>query len=204
MDTNRSRRSIIFKHCASFTIAYTSMFPSMQLFGFLQSLDSLSRHVSVPIGHHQLILFAKTVNNSDINFSYSYVFYYLYFTETYILTYLLTELSPSRGAANCSATSQHFMEPQGSITCSQEFSTCPFPEPYQSNPNHPILSNIVILSVQLRPGLSSGLIPSGFPTSILYAFLFPPFVLHTSSISFFFTCYKFYISASCCVKTFTK
>jgi hypothetical protein len=37
-----------------------------------------------------------------------------------------------------SRTSQHFTEPEGLITCSQELSTGPYPEPYQSNPSHPI------------------------------------------------------------------
>jgi hypothetical protein len=55
--------------------AYTSTFPSMQLYIFLQSFHSLS-HVSAPIGHHQVLLFAKTVNcsNTRIDFSHSYVF----------------------------------------------------------------------------------------------------------------------------------
>jgi hypothetical protein len=42
------------------------------------------------------------------------------------------------------------MEPGGSIQCSQELSTGPYPEPYQSNPLHPIpfyLKSILILSI---------------------------------------------------------
>jgi hypothetical protein len=37
---------------------------------------------------------------------------------------------------------QHFMEPRGSLLCSQEPSTGPYPEPDQSSPYHPILSKI--------------------------------------------------------------
>jgi hypothetical protein len=73
----------------TFVTAYTSMFPSMQLFIFLQSFHSLSRHVLAPIDHHQVLLFAKTVNCSNNNCSYSYVFYYLCFTETTLLLHLL-------------------------------------------------------------------------------------------------------------------
>jgi hypothetical protein len=75
-----------------------------------------------------------------------------------------------------SRTSQHFMEPEGSLPCSQEPSTGPYPQPDQSSLYHPILSlrSILILSTHLHLGLPSGLFPSGFPTNILYEFLFVP------------------------------
>jgi hypothetical protein len=38
-----------------------------------------------------------------------------------------------------SRTSQHFMEPGGSLPCSQEPSAGPYPEPDRSNPYHHIL-----------------------------------------------------------------
>jgi hypothetical protein len=45
----------------------------------------------------------------------------------------------------------------------------------QSIPVHPIsLRSILILSTHLRLGLPSGLFHSGFPTNILYAFVFSP------------------------------
>jgi hypothetical protein len=37
-------------------------------------------------------------------------------------------------------TFRHFMEPEGSLPCSQEPSTGPYSEPDQFNPYHPILS----------------------------------------------------------------
>jgi hypothetical protein len=98
----------------------------------------------------------------------------------YSFTYLLTELSPSWWAANCAAIQEipsNFKEPESSSPCSQEPSTCPYPEPDQSSPYHPILpliSSILILSTHVRLGLSSGLFPSSFPTNILYAFLVFP------------------------------
>jgi hypothetical protein len=56
------------------------------------------------------------------------------------------ELSHSRKAASCAATQElpnKFMEPEGSLPCSQEPSTGPYPELDQSNPYHPINFNII-------------------------------------------------------------
>jgi hypothetical protein len=81
----------------------------------------------------------------------------------------------NRKLCSPSRTSQHFMEPESSIPCSQEPSTGTSLEPYQPNPLHPIsLRYILILSTHLRLRLPSGLFPSGYPTNILYAFLFSP------------------------------
>jgi hypothetical protein len=65
------------------------------------------------------------------------------------------------------------MEPEGSLPHSQELSTCPYPEPDQSTPQHSILSlrSILILSTHLHLGFPGGLFPSVFPTNNLYAFL---------------------------------
>jgi hypothetical protein len=64
----------------------------------------------------------------------------------------------SRQFYSYSRTSQHFMEPEGSLPCSQEPSTDPYPEPGQSNPYHPIrsLRFVLIFSTYLRLGLPNG------------------------------------------------
>jgi hypothetical protein len=90
----------------------------------------------------------------------------------------------SRQLCSFSRASWHFMEPEGSLPCSQEPSTGPYPEPEQSNPSHPIsLRSILILFIHLHRGLPSGLFPSGFRTNIVYAFVFAPLLLHALPIS---------------------
>jgi hypothetical protein len=46
-----------------------------------------------------------------------------------------------------SRISQHFMEPEGSLPCSQEPSTGPYPLPDQSGLDHPILSLSLIIII---------------------------------------------------------
>jgi hypothetical protein len=62
----------------------------------------------------------------------------------------------SRQLRSYSRTSQHFMEPEGPFSCSQEPSTGPYPEPDQSSPYHTILSlrSVLILSTLLLLGLN--------------------------------------------------
>jgi hypothetical protein len=84
-------------------------------------------------------------------------------------------LSPAREATSCVATQelpQHFMKPEGSLPCSQQPSSGPYPEPDQSSSYHPIVCQkyILILYTHLHLGLPSVL----SPTNILHAFLFSP------------------------------
>jgi hypothetical protein len=63
------------------------------------------------------------------------------------------ELVTTREATDHSHSiiSQHFMEPEVSLPHSQKLSTCPYPEPHQSSPRHPIIStrSMLILSTHL-------------------------------------------------------
>jgi hypothetical protein len=59
---------------------------------------------------------------------------------THSLTYGTEPFLRSCQLCRYSTTSQHFMEPEGSLPCSQELSTGPYSDPDQSSPYHPILS----------------------------------------------------------------
>jgi hypothetical protein len=61
-------------------------------------------------------------------------------SNTYLLIYGAEPFLRSCQLCSPSGNTQHFMEPEGSIPCSQEPSTGPYPEPYQSNPLHSIRS----------------------------------------------------------------
>jgi hypothetical protein len=76
-----------------------------------------------------------------------------------------------------SRISQHFMETKGSLPHSQELSTCPYPEPDQSCPYHPILSARSIKR------LSTHSIVVSFPLA------FPPITYKRSFLPY--SCYIF-------------
>jgi hypothetical protein len=101
----------------------------------------------------------------------------IYYLLTDFITYGADNEPYLRSHELCrySRTSQHFMEPECSLSCSQEHSIGPCPKPDRSTPYHPILRSILLLSTHLCIGLPSALLPYGFPTNILYAFLFSPF-----------------------------
>jgi hypothetical protein len=65
---------------------------------------------------------------------------------------------------------RHFMEPKGSLRCSQGPANGPYPKLHQHNPYQHILSLYDPFSYYLRLDLPSGLFPSGFPTNILRAY----------------------------------
>jgi hypothetical protein len=63
-----------------------------------------------------------------------------------------------------SRTSQNFMEPEGSLPCSQEPSTGPYPELDRSSPYHSTyVRSILTLSTQPCLGLPSGVFLLAFP-----------------------------------------
>jgi hypothetical protein len=62
-----------------------------------------------------------------------------------------------------SRTSQHFMEPESSLPCSQDPSTGPDPQPDRSSSYPTYFLAFLVVSFLLA-----------FPTNILYAFLFSP------------------------------
>jgi hypothetical protein len=71
-----------------------------------------------------------------------------------------------------SRTSQHFMQPEGSLPCSLVPILSQI-NPIHSIPSYPSIRSILILSTHLRLGLPSCLYPSGLPINIQYAVLFP-------------------------------
>ena len=78
------------------------------------------------------------------------------------------------------------MEPEGSLTHSQEPSTRPYSEldQYSPFPHHTSWRSILILS-DLRLDFPSGLFPSGFSARTLCTPFLSPYMLLSPPISFF-------------------
>jgi hypothetical protein len=74
---------------------------------------------------------------------------------TYLLAYRAESFLRSWHLCSLSGTSQHFIEPEGSLLSSQEPSTCPYPEPDQSSPYHPSLTKTHFNIVHPRTSWSS-------------------------------------------------
>jgi hypothetical protein len=70
-----------------------------------------------------------------------------------------------------------------------------------ATPSHPIsLRSILILYTHLRHGLPSGLVPSGFPTNILYAYCnYPSFKMRRKKVTFGYAQWWWVVS---CVEMF--
>jgi hypothetical protein len=76
------------------------------------------------------------------------------------------------------------MEPEGSLSHSQEFTTSLYPKPDESSPHRQLYFPNIHFNI-IHLGLPSGLFPSGFPIKILYAFLISPCLLRFPPISSF-------------------
>jgi hypothetical protein len=86
-----------------------------------------------PISSVYYCLLRKYMHILLIHNKRQYCFY------TYLHTDGTEQLLRSRHIFSHSRTSHHFIEPEGSLQCSQESSTGPYPEPDQSYPSQPIL-----------------------------------------------------------------
>jgi hypothetical protein len=71
------------------------------------------------------------------------------------------------------------------LPCTQEHTTCSYPQPDKSNPCHPLVyvrSNLTLF-LHLRLGLSNDFFTSGFPARTLYVYFLFPDVPHVPLVS---------------------
>jgi hypothetical protein len=81
-----------------------------------------------------LFIFARCISIGNLSV-------HLYECVYHTLTYGAEPFLRSRQLGSHSRTSQHFMEPEGSLLCSSPLPfTGPYPEPDRSSPYHPIQS----------------------------------------------------------------
>lgn len=76
----------------------------------------------------------------------------------------------------------HFIEPEVSLSCSQDPTTCPYAQPDESSPSNPVsLIYILILSSRLHPCLPSDSYLQIYPPKHCMHFFYLPYVTPASS-----------------------
>jgi hypothetical protein len=92
-------------------------------------------------GYLNLILLTKTIGPVSLHVLAHCLFsLILWRISCYLLTYGAESFFRSCQLCSHSRTSQHFMEPEGTLPCSQEPHTYPYPELEWFSPYHSILS----------------------------------------------------------------
>jgi hypothetical protein len=101
---------------------------------------------------------------------------------THSLTHGAEPFLGSRKLCSYSRASQHFMEPQGVLPCSQEHSTGPYPKCDQSNLHHPtsslLFKTILVLFTTYVLVFPVASFLLAFPSISYTHSSSPPFVLH--------------------------